>query len=121
MMEFLHVSGRIPLEKSILVIWDKRRFVSISVASCRIFGLYVCIHVHTGRRPVRIDVMQCESSDLPKNGNEGVPLAGGIIGAGGEITWPRPTRPGDVLRVMSEIEQVSPSRSRADRGTVRVR
>lgn len=25
---------------------------------------------------------------------ESVPLAGGIIGAGGEITWPRPTRPG---------------------------
>src|SRR6266481_8969875 len=49
----------------------------------------------------------------------GLPLAGGIIGAGGEISWPRPTRPGDVLRVMSEIEQVTPSRSRADRGTVR--
>ena len=49
------------------------------------------------------------------------PLAGGIIGAGGEVSWPRPTRPGDVLRVVSEIEQVTPSRSRADRGTVRVR
>src|SRR5262249_41423016 len=51
----------------------------------------------------------------------GLPLAGGIIGAGGEISWPRPTRPGDVLRVVSEIEQVTPSRSRADRGTARVR
>ena len=51
----------------------------------------------------------------------GLPLAGGIIGAGGEINWPKPTRPGDVLRVVSEIEQVTPSRSRADRGTVRVR
>jgi acyl dehydratase len=51
----------------------------------------------------------------------GLPLAGGIIGAGGEVSWPRPTRPGDVLRVVSEIEQVTPSRSRADRGTVRVR
>jgi acyl dehydratase len=30
-----------------------------------------------------------------------VPLAGGIIGAGGEVTWPRPTRPGDVLNVVS--------------------
>src|SRR3954471_21516501 len=29
----------------------------------------------------------------------GVPIAGGIVGAGGEITWPNPTRPGDVLRV----------------------
>ena len=51
----------------------------------------------------------------------GLPLAGGIIGAGGEINWPKPTRPGDVLRVVSEIEQVTPSCSRPDRGTVRVR
>src|SRR5262249_47098021 len=50
----------------------------------------------------------------------GLPLAGGIIGAGGEVSWPKPPRPGDVLRVVSEIEQVTPSRSRADRGTVRV-
>jgi acyl dehydratase len=51
----------------------------------------------------------------------GLPLMGGIIGAGGEISWPRPTRPGDVLRVVSEIEEVTPSRSRPDRGMVRVR
>src|SRR4051812_13466777 len=25
----------------------------------------------------------------------GLPLAGGIIGAGGELTWAKPTRPGD--------------------------
>jgi acyl dehydratase len=51
----------------------------------------------------------------------GLPLAGGIIGAGGEINWPKPTRPGDTLHVVSEIEEVTPSRSRPDRGTVRVR
>jgi acyl dehydratase len=51
----------------------------------------------------------------------GLPLMGGIIGAGGEISWPKPTRPGDVLRVVSEIEDVTPSRSRPDRGMVRVR
>jgi len=27
----------------------------------------------------------------------GLPLAGGIIGAGGELNWPKPTRPGDIL------------------------
>src|SRR4030095_4727426 len=32
---------------------------------------------------------------------ESMPIAGGAIGAGGEITWPRPTRPGAVLRVES--------------------
>src|SRR5581483_5861354 len=26
-------------------------------------------------------------------------LASGVVGLGGEIKWPRPTRPGDVLRV----------------------
>src|SRR3981189_839861 len=29
----------------------------------------------------------------------GLPLAGGSVGAGGEIAWPRPTRPGDILQV----------------------
>ena len=52
---------------------------------------------------------------------ESVPLAGGVIGAGGEIAWPRPTRPGDVLTVESEVLEVKPSRSRPDRGTVTLR
>ena len=51
----------------------------------------------------------------------GLPIAGGLIGAGGEIAWPRPTRPGDVLRVESAVEAVTPSRSRPDRGLVTVR
>src|SRR5262249_24571719 len=46
----------------------------------------------------------------------GLPLAGGIIGVGGEITWPRPTRPGDILQVESEILELRPSPSRPDRG-----
>jgi len=51
----------------------------------------------------------------------GAPIAGGVIGAGGDITWPRPTRPGDVLQVTSEILEIKPSRSRPDRGMVTVR
>jgi acyl dehydratase len=51
----------------------------------------------------------------------GLPIAGGIVGAGGEITWPRPTRPGDTLHVESEILELRPSRSRPDRGTATVR
>jgi acyl dehydratase len=51
----------------------------------------------------------------------GLPLMGGIIGSGGEVTWPKPTRPGDILRVVSEIAEIAPSRSRPDRGMVRVR
>ena len=48
-------------------------------------------------------------------------FAGGLIGAGGEIAWPRPTRPGDILRVESEIIEIRPSRSKPDRGLVSVR
>ncbi|MCG5236811.1 MaoC family dehydratase [Xanthobacter oligotrophicus] len=51
----------------------------------------------------------------------GAPLAGGIIGAGGEIEWPRPTRPDDVLQVESEVLEIIPSRSKPDRGMVRLR
>lgn len=51
----------------------------------------------------------------------GLPLAGGIIGAGGEISWPKPTRPDDVLHVETEVVSVTPSRSRPDRGMVTVR
>ena len=46
---------------------------------------------------------------------------GGLIGAGGEIAWPKPTRPGDVLTVTSEVLEVTPSRSRPDRGMVTMR
>ncbi len=46
----------------------------------------------------------------------GLPLAGGIIGAGGEIGWPNATRPGDTLHVESEILEIIPSRSKPDRG-----
>ena len=35
----------------------------------------------------------------------GLPLSGGIVGAGGEINWPKPTRPGDILQVVSEVER----------------
>ena len=51
----------------------------------------------------------------------GLPLAGGIIGASGEIAWPKPTRPGDTLRVESEVVEIAPSRSRPDRGMATVR
>jgi acyl dehydratase len=51
----------------------------------------------------------------------GLPLAGGIIGAGGELVWPKPTRPGDTLQVESEVVEITPCRSRPDRGMAKVR
>jgi acyl dehydratase len=53
--------------------------------------------------------------------DSGLPLAGGILGAGGEIAWPQPTRPGDALQVESEVLEITPSRSRPDRGLAVIR
>ena len=50
-----------------------------------------------------------------------LPLAGGIVGLGGEISWPQPTRPSDTLHVESEIADIRLSRSKPDRGIVTVR
>ncbi len=48
--------------------------------------------------------------------------AGGILGVGfDELSWPRAVRPGDELRAQSEILEVRPSKSRPDRGLIRVR
>ena len=51
----------------------------------------------------------------------GIPLADGIIGSGGELQWPKPTRPGDVLHVESEIIDIVPSRSKPGRAMVAMR
>ena len=53
--------------------------------------------------------------------NGGLPFANGIVGLGGEIAWPRPTRPGDTLHVESEIVEITPSRSKPQQGIVTVR
>ena len=48
--------------------------------------------------------------------------AGGIIGVGfDEFRWPGPVRPGDELRVESEVLEVRPSRSRPDQGLLKMR
>jgi acyl dehydratase len=52
---------------------------------------------------------------------DGLPFAGGIVGLGGEIAWPKPTRAGDTLHVESEIVEITPSRSKPHQGIVTVR
>jgi acyl dehydratase len=48
-------------------------------------------------------------------------IAGGIIGGGGELQWPRPVRPGDSLSFEAEVLEATPSRSRPDRGSALMR
>ena len=51
----------------------------------------------------------------------GLPFANGRIGLGGELTWPKPARPGDTLRVEMEIVEILPSRSKPNQGSIKVR
>jgi acyl dehydratase len=80
-----------------------------TAAKATFFGGLVASGWHTAAVTMRLQVEQ------------GLPIAGGIIGIGGELSWPKPTRPGDTLQVLSEVKAVIPSRSRPDRGVVRMR
>jgi acyl dehydratase len=74
-------------------------------ARTSIFGSLAASGWHTAALTMRLLV------------TSGLPIDGGLIGRGGEIAWPRPTRPGDVLRVEAEVARTTPSRSKPDRGT----
>lgn len=49
---------------------------------------------------------------------DSLPLGDGLIGAGSDLRWPTPTRPGDELHVRSEVLEARPSQSKPDRGIV---
>lgn len=79
-------------------------------ASRSMFGGLAASGWHTAAATMRLLV---ESDFKP---------AGGILGAGfDEFRWPRPVRPGDELRVESEVLEVRESKSRPDQGVIKVR
>lgn len=49
-----------------------------------------------------------------------VPIESGIIGAGSEIRWHLPVRPGDRLRSVIAVKSVDKSASRPDRGLIQI-
>ncbi len=51
----------------------------------------------------------------------GVKLAGGIIGFGGEVSWPGPVRPGDELSAECEVMAITPSRSKPTQAVATLR
>jgi acyl dehydratase len=74
------------------------------------FGGLVASGWHTASMSMRLFV---ESDITPE---------GGSIGAGGsDLSWPRPTRPGDVLRIESEVLELRPSKSRPEIGIMKVK
>ncbi len=50
-----------------------------------------------------------------------MPFAGGSIGLGAELTWPKPVRPGDVLSVELEVLDITPSSSKPGRAVATLR
>jgi acyl dehydratase len=78
-------------------------------ARTSLFGGLVASGWHTAAMTMRLIV----DSDLGP--------VGGTIGAGGELRWPKPVRPGDVLHIEAEVLELRPSRSRPEVGVVKVR
>ncbi len=52
---------------------------------------------------------------------DSLPFARGLVGLGGEIAWPMPTRAGDTVRIQSEVLEIIPSRSKPQQGIAVVR
>ena len=80
-------------------------------AECSQFGALVASGWHTAAVSMHLFIGEA----LP-------PIAGGGQGLGVEaLSWPHPVRPGDELRVVTEVTGTRPSRSRPDKGLVTVR
>jgi len=97
--------------KSFAAEFDPQPFhLDESAAQGSIFGGLAASGWHTAAMTMRLLV----DSDFKP--------AGGIVGAGfDDLRWPRPVRPGDELRVQSEVLEVRPSKSRPNQGVIKVR
>ncbi len=108
-------SGRLRIEqeriKAFAAEFDPQPFHLDEKAACdSIFRGLAASGWHTAAATMRLLV----ESDLKP--------AGGILGLGfEEFRWPRPVRPGDELRVESEVLKVRPSESRSDQGLIKVK
>jgi len=108
-------SGRLVVEeariKTFAAEFDPQPFhIDAEAARQSLFGGLAASGWHTAALTMRLLV---ESDIKP---------VGGIIGAGfDELRWPRPVRPGDELRVESEVLEVRPSKSRPEQGMIKVR
>ena len=108
-------SGRLRVDKEAIIAFARQfdpqpYHLDEEAARKSVFGELVASGWHTAALTMRLLV---EGEFSP---------AGGILGAGfDELSWPRPVRPGDELHTKSEVLDVRPSKSRPDRGLIRVR
>jgi acyl dehydratase len=84
--------------------------LEIEAAEKSIFGELTASGWHTAAMSMRLFVT-----------GEFKPVGGSIGLAVDELRWPQPVRPGDVLKVETEILDVRKSRSKPDRGIIRIR
>jgi len=118
-LDDLHVGQRFESDKHLMTAEEIKRFardydpqpfhLDEESATGTFFGSLAASGWHTAAVTMRLLV------------KGGAPVANGVIGAGAEVAWPRATRPGDELHVVSEIVDIKPSRSKPDRGIVVVR
>ena len=108
-------SGRLKVDKdqikAFAAEFDPQPFhLDENAARDTIFSGLVASGWHTAALTMRLLV---ESEIAPE---------GGIVGAGfDEFRWPRPVRPGDELRIESEVLEVRASRSRPLQGLIKLR
>ena len=84
--------------------------LEIEAAEKSIFGDLTASGWHTAAMSMRLFVT-----------GEFKPVGGSIGLAVDELRWPQPVRPGDVLQLETEILDVRKSRSKPDRGIIRIR
>ena len=109
---FITASVRLDVEaiKAFAASFDPQPFhLDEEAAKKSFFGGLVASGWHTAALTMRLLV------------TSGLPIAGGVIGAGGEVQWPRATKPGDELRAVCEVVAAKASASRPERGMVTVR
>ncbi|SRR6266702_4176948 len=51
----------------------------------------------------------------------GLPFANNMVGLSCDLSWPKPTRPGDILQIKSAIQEIARSSSNSKRGIVTVK
>lgn len=96
--------------KAFAVQFDPQPFhLDEAAAEASLFGRLAASGWHTAALTMRLMV------------TGGPRLGWGYVGAGGEVTWPRPAYAGDQLTLHAEILEITPSRSKPDRGIARVR
>ena len=108
-------SGRLRIDKDQIIAFatqfDPQPYhLDEQAARKSVFGGLAASGWHTAALTMRLVV---ESEFRP---------ADGVLGVGfDELSWPRPVRPGDELHVEGEVLDVRPSKSRPDRGLIRVK